>query len=158
MKGKKKTTVDKPAAPVPVAPPPPPPDPRRQAQQRAAHHADALKGVVFPVLMSEALGLGAMFDGAAFRVFLEQMLADAGNPTDPVERMMLEQLALAHFRTAQLHAAAGQSKGAEAAKLLTAAAARLLGEFRRTALALRAYRGREPGERATPLKVFKAAQ
>lgn len=155
MKGKKKTTDDKPAA-APVSAPTP--DPRRQAQQRAAHHADALKGVVFPVLMSEALGLGDVFDGSAFRVYLERLLADAGNPADPVERMLLEQLAFAHFRTAQLHVAAGRSKGAEAAKLLSAAAARLLGEFRRTALALRAYRGREPGERATPLKVFRAAQ
>jgi hypothetical protein len=157
MKGNKKPTGDKPiTAPGPTAPPPT--DPRRQVQQRAAHHADALRGAAFPVLMSEALGLGGMFDGSACRVFLERLLADAGNPADPVERMLLEQLALAHFRTAQLHVAAGQSKGAEAAKLLSAAAARLLGEFRRTALALRAYRGREPGERATPLKVFKAAQ
>src|SRR6516164_6347559 len=40
---------------------------------------------------------------------------------------------------AQLHVGAGYCKGAEGMKLYTAATARLLGEFRRTALALRAY-------------------
>jgi hypothetical protein len=73
--------------------------------------------------------------------------------------MLLEQLALAHFRVGQLHAAAGGAQGAEAAKALNAAAARLLGEFRRTALALRAYRTRVPeGRPQADLRVYRAAQ
>jgi hypothetical protein len=114
---------------------------------------------LFPLLMAQAVGHSSLIDGSACRVFLERLLAEAGNPADPVERMLLEQLAVAHFRTAQLHVLAGQAKGTEAVKLLTAAAARLLGEFRRTALALRAYRGEAPaGRAAPPLKIHKIAQ
>jgi hypothetical protein len=73
--------------------------------------------------------------------------------------MMLEQLALAHFRIGQLQVNAGRSNGTEATKTYNAAASRLLGEFRRTALALCAYRTRVPeGKLEKKLKLFKAAQ
>ncbi len=68
-------------------------------------------------------------------------------------------MCLAHFRIAQVHVGAGAAKSAEAAKLYNAAAARLLGEFRRTALALQVLRGRSPGaEPRERLKVYKGAQ
>jgi hypothetical protein len=161
MKNNKNKPVKKTVAPVPQpqAPPQPPaPDPRRQAEQRAAHQAEVLNKMVFPTMMSEAVEISQYINGSACRIYLERFLVDCGNPTDPVERMMLEQLALAHFRTGQLHAKAGITENAEAVKLLSAAAARLLGEFRRTALALRVYRAGAPVERATPLKLYKAAQ
>jgi hypothetical protein len=73
--------------------------------------------------------------------------------------MMIEQLVMAHFRVAQLHVDAGYCKGAEGMKLYTAAAARLLGEFRRTALALQAYGTTTPERRAEKNgKLYKAAQ
>ena len=73
--------------------------------------------------------------------------------------MMVQQLVLAHFRIAQLHAAAGQAQALEGIKILNSAAARMLGEFRRTALALRLYCGRVPeGQPEKNLKVFKIAQ
>jgi hypothetical protein len=73
--------------------------------------------------------------------------------------MMIEQLALANYRIAQLHVSARNASALEAIKLLNAAASRLLGEFRRTALALRAYRTRSDADvSATRLKIFKAAQ
>src|SRR5262245_45301212 len=106
---------------------------RHAAAQKAAQQADALREVLFAGLMADALGLNTLFDGHAIKVYLERLLEEAGRPHDPVERMMLEQLAVAHFRIAQLHVGAGQAKGAEAVKLYNAAAARLLGEFRRTA-------------------------
>lgn len=114
---------------------------------------------LFPALVADALGYDNLFDSAAYKVYLERLLDDAGNPGDPVERMMLEQLALAHFRIGQLQVSAGKSKGTEATKLYNSAASRLLGEFRRTALALRAYRTRQPEARPEKnLKLFKAAQ
>lgn len=127
-----------------LADPGPPPlglDPTRHAAaQTVAYQADVLREVVFPGLMSSALALDGVVDGPAYRVYLARLLADAGSPADPVERMLLEQLAVAHFRVGQLHARAGRADGVEATRVLTAAAARLLGEFRRNALALRAYR------------------
>jgi hypothetical protein len=73
--------------------------------------------------------------------------------------MLIEQLCMAHWRIAQIHASAGQAKSMEGTKLYNTVAARLLGEFRRTALALRAYQGSAPkGKAADKLKIFKAAQ
>ena len=129
------------------------------AAQRAAHQADGLRTCVIPAMMASAFPALAKFSAAAFKVHLEQTLADLGNPTDPVERMLIEQLVLAHFRVAQLHVDAGYCKGAEGMKLYTAATARLLGEFRRTALALRAYGTTTPENRSEKsVKLFKAAQ
>jgi hypothetical protein len=109
--------------------------------------------------MASAFPALAQFSAAGFKVHLERTLADLGNPTDPVQRMMIEQLVLAHFRIAQLHVDAGYCKHAEGMKLYTAATARLLGEFRRTALALRAYRTTTPENRSEKsVKLFKAAQ
>jgi hypothetical protein len=110
-------------------------------------------------MMASAFPALAQFSAAGFKVHLEQTLADLGNPTDPVERMLIEQLVLAHFRIAQLHVDAGYCKHAEGMKLYTAATARLLGEFRRTALALRAYGTTTPESRSKKnLKLYKAAQ
>jgi hypothetical protein len=129
------------------------------AGQKVAQEADALRTALFPSLMATALGLDKFFTSHAYKVFLERLVEDAGNPQDPVEVMMLEQLALAHFRIGQLHASAGQAKGIEAAKIYNAVTARMLGEFRRTALALRLYKSRLPeGKAEAKLKIFKAAQ
>lgn len=152
---------------VPTAPsgapdhPPPGLDAAKHAAaQRAAYQAEVMRECLFPTLMADALGYDNIFDSRAYKVYLQRLLDDAGNPADPVERMMLEQLALAHYRIGQLQVNAGQSKGTEATKIYNAAASRLLGEFRRTALALRAYRTHVPeGKSEQPrLKIFKAAQ
>ena len=52
--------------------------------QRAAHGAEILRTGVFPALMASALGLNQFFDAAVYKVYLVQMLGDAGNPSDPV--------------------------------------------------------------------------
>jgi hypothetical protein len=124
-----------------------------------AQAAEVLHEQMFAALMADALGYDEPFDGQAAQAYLECLLEDAGNPRDPIERMMVEQLAVAHFRIAQLHVRAQKAQGVEAAKLYTAAAARLLGEFRRTALALRPYRGRLPEDRSDAnCKILKLAQ
>jgi hypothetical protein len=132
---------------------------RHQAAQRAAAQADALRTAVVPGFMATALSLEKLFDPEAYRLYLQQLIKDAGSPSDPIEKMLLEQLALAHFRIADLQAHGGVAKGLEAIKLLNTMAARMLGEFRRTALALQAYRSRLPAsEQAKNLRLFKAAQ
>lgn len=148
-----------PATPAAEAPPPGLDAARHAAAQRIAHQANALREGAFPALMATAVGLDRYFDTAAYRVYLGRVLKDLGDPADPIERMLIEQLCLAHFRTAQLHAGAGQAQGAEAVKAYNAVAARMLGELRRTALALKAYRTGVPaGESRATLKLFKAAQ
>jgi hypothetical protein len=133
---------------------------RHTAAQRAAHQAEVLKDGAFPAFMASALGLDRHIEATAYRVYLGRVLKDLGDPADPIERMLVEQLCMAHFRTAQLHVGAGQAQGAEAVKLYNAIAARMLGEMRRTALALKAYRTGVPAgqPRGATLKLFKAAR
>lgn len=149
------------AAPTSADEQPPPglDEARHAAAQRAAFQAEVMRQALFPAMMADALGYDNTFESRAYKVYLERLLQDAGNPTDPVERMMLEQLALAHFRIGQLQVSAGHAKALEATKIYNSAASRLLGEFRRTALALRVYRGRVPEDKPQKnLKIFKMAQ
>lgn len=134
-------------------------DARHAASQRAAYQADVLRHLVFPSFMAESLGLEDSIESRAYVVYLRRLLQEAGNPTDPIERMMLEQLALAHLRIGQLHANAGKSKSTEACKIYTSGASRLLGEFRRTALALRVYQAHAPKLKSeAKLKILKIAE
>src|SRR5262245_40142078 len=70
-------------------PPPGLDEARHATAQRAAQQADALREALFPGLMADALGLNSLFDGHALKVYLERLLEEAGNPRDPIERMML---------------------------------------------------------------------
>jgi hypothetical protein len=95
--------------------------------------------------MTTALNMAA-FDVHACRAYLDRFVVDAGGTQDPVERVLLEGLAFASLRLADLQSQAAQAKSIDAAKAYTSAAARLLGEIRRTALSLRVYRDRTPAE------------
>ena len=90
---------------------------------------------------------------AAIEAYLAGVLRDAGEPRDPIERMLIEQSVLAHHHLGHLYLRAGSATDAQELEAILGAAARLLGEFRRTALALRSYR--EPA--ASP-KVLVAQQ
>lgn len=127
--------------------------------QRTAQGAELLREGIFPALMASALGLDSYVETPAFRVFLQRLMEDLGNPQDPIEKMLAEQLALAHFRIAQLHIGAGQAKSHEAVKLYNTVCARMLGEFRRSCLALRALRVPSTVEtKSTRVKLFKMAK
>jgi hypothetical protein len=129
------------------------------AAQRHAEQAESLRERIFPALMAWALPFRRSIDPGAYKVYLDQLLEDAGNPKDPIERMMIEQLALTHFRIGLLHTDAAEAKGIEAVKVYNSVVARMQGEFRRSALALRVYRGRAPESADdSKLKLFKAAQ
>lgn len=149
-----------PSSQVVQEPPPGLDEARHAAAQRSAHGAEGLRAGVFPALMATALNLDRFFDANAYKIYLANVMRDLGDPKDPVERMLVEQLCMAHFRVAQLHAAAGQANGLEATKLLNTVAARMLGELRRTALSLKAYRptAAPTNRQKDQLKLFKAAQ
>lgn len=171
---KKRTSTG--AAPPPAAPPPPTPngspapvtqapppgldEARHTAAQRSAHGAEVLREGAFAALMATALNMDKYFDANAYKIFLGSVMRDLGDPTDPIERMLVEQLCMAHFRVAQLHGAAGQANGLEATKLLNTVTARLLGELRRTALSLKVYRTTAvpTNRQQAQLKLLRAAQ
>jgi len=123
-------------------------DARHADAQQTAHRAEVLRRGVFPALMASALDYDRLFRPEDYQVYLDGLLRDAGNPRDPIEVMLLQQLALVHFRIGQLHDRAGKAQGIEAVKMYNAAATRLMGEFRRTALAVRVFRGRLPEDTA----------
>lgn len=115
--------------------------PEEQARKaRVQHKANMIRTLAFSAAMATAVPVAKEIGSAAFKVYQDDLLREAGSPTDPVERMLLEQLTLAHHRVAQLHAQAEQVTSIEAAKVYMTAATRLTGEVRRLALALKQYR------------------
>jgi hypothetical protein len=74
------------------------------------------------------------------KLAFDSMMSEAGDIKDPIEKMLVEQLILLHFRLATLQVEAAEVHEAERVKAFNGALARLLGEFRRLALALRIYR------------------
>jgi len=131
--------------------------PRLTAQQQAAlakatREGNIVRTMAFPAAMASALPIGNEVGPSGFKLYLDQLVQDAGAPTDPVERMLLEQLALAHQRVAKLHAQAEEAKSADAAKVYLVAAIRLTGELRRLALAVRQYRDPLPKRSFTVIK------
>jgi hypothetical protein len=102
--------------------------------------AGILRDCAFATAMAISIPIGKDAGAAGFKLYLDRLLKDSGDPTDPIERMIIEQIALAHHRICQLHIQVELAKTAEAAKVYSTAAVRLTGEFRRLALALRNYR------------------
>lgn len=117
---------------------------RHAAAQQTAHRAEAIRQAFIPGCMATALGTNGLFDASAFRCYLDQFLRDAGDPHDPVERALVEQIAFAHLRLGDLHSQAAGAKSVDSIKVFTSATARLLGETRRLALSLRDYRAKTP--------------
>ena len=76
----------------------------------------------------------------ACKIFRDQLIRDCGSPSDPVEVMLLEQLATSHLCLGVLNNKAALSESVEGASAYWGASARLMAEFRRTALALQSYR------------------
>jgi hypothetical protein len=105
------------------------------------YFAGHLRETVAPLFMNASLGRALQqTDTTAFRLYRNKLLADCGSPTDPIEVMLIEQLALAHLNMGLLHCKASNAGSVECATAYSGAASRLMGEFRRSALALLAYR------------------
>ncbi|MCL2648585.1 MAG: hypothetical protein FWD61_16540 [Phycisphaerales bacterium] len=107
---------------------------------RAERDAARVRRVLLPSCLAAVIGKPDVLGDAGIIQAFEDIVADAGAPTDPIERMMLEQLILCHYRLAILQAEASGMKAPEVVKVYNAAATRLMGEFRKSALALRDYR------------------
>lgn len=80
----------------------------------------------------------AQQDIREFKVYLEKLIKDA-KATDVIERMLVEELAWAHHNVGRLLVRASLATDADEQKLLNAGAVRLMGEFRRCALAVPGY-------------------
>lgn len=144
-------------AAVPRGPSPQPAASKLTAQQQAAlekatRDGNIVRDLAFPAAMASAMPISKEVSASGVKLFLDGIVRDSGATTDVVERMLVEQLALAHQRVAQLHVRAEQAKSPEAAKVYLTAAIRLTGELRRLALALRLYRDPTPKRSFTVIK------
>lgn len=117
-----------------VAQPPP-------GSSEAEHYAWHLRESTLSIFMHAAMaGTLRGIDWEAFRLYRDRLLADCGGPSDPIEAMVIEQLAIAHLSLGLLSCKATRAATPEAVGIYSGAASRLMGEFRRSALAIQAYR------------------
>ncbi len=104
--------------------------------------AEAIKQTSTAAALATCLGktYGKVIGSNGFKTYVESTLEAAGTIKDPIERMLTEQLIVAHHRITELHAESACADTPKIKELYNAAALRLLNEFRKTALALREYR------------------
>lgn len=80
--------------------------------------------------------------GADYFLYLGLLLKEAGNPTDPLHKMLVWQTALAHFRIGKLHTDAALAKDKATAEACCNAALGLTLELGKLVVALADYRER----------------
>ena len=120
------------------------PNPNQVKAQRVAGEAEFLAKRLFSAQLTAAMNLDYIAHPESFLEMHDQLMEDAGNPSDPIERMQIEQLIMAHFRIGALHVQANQTESIEGKRILNGATARLMGEFRKLSIALRASRAASP--------------
>jgi hypothetical protein len=139
--GAARRSVAEPRRADPGAPGPPDGAPQGANPRSSEHFAVQLRETAGSLFLYASMGgFLTQVDPAAFKIFRDRLLLDAGNPTDPIEVMLIEQLALAHMNIGRLYFRSATADGLEAAKAYGSLAVALTGEFRRSALALQAYR------------------
>lgn len=108
----------------------------------AKARGDVIRDALAPSYLQASLShiTGGMLDFAAFRSYLGGLMEKCGNPADPLEQMLIEQLAWAHHAIGRLHVAAAKANAFQEAEVYNAAVARLMAECRRTSLAIATYR------------------
>jgi hypothetical protein len=108
---------------------------------RHEHYADHLRKTSAAMFHHAAMGTKIRgVDPESYILYHERLLADCGNPSDPIEQMLIQQLAQAHFSLGLLFAKTSNGGHVAATAAYCAATARLMAEFRRSSLGLQAYR------------------
>ncbi len=95
-------------------------------------------------MLAKILGLGD--DIAGYLEYCNRLLQDCGVPTDPIETMLIESLALVFHCAGRLHVQSAYATESDASTTYALAAARLNAEFRRGVLALADYRAKLHGK------------
>jgi hypothetical protein len=100
-------------------------------------------------------------DVGTYHAYFAQLLADAGDITDPIERMLVEAIAIAFHRSGQLLVKSASAENLQASAMYNAATTKMLAEFRRLTLSLEAYRAsvaaRSRADGASPAGTEKKA-
>jgi hypothetical protein len=112
-------------------------DPRGAGPPRPS--PNTIRDALIPSLLQLASGAGKEIDGPTFKAYRNALVKEAGSQ-DILEQFMLESVAVAHLASFHLLASAGVADTAEAAAIYAGVAAKLLGEVRRTIVAIKALR------------------
>ncbi len=136
-------------APLATAPPPAdqadgsvPGSPARQLLEAQAARLDE-RAWGLSVYASLAPLFGPGVEVFAYKLFLDRFLTEIA-PSGPIERMLSEQLFLSHHIFGHLSVKAMGCGNADAAKVYLSAAARLLCEFRQSAVVFKGFRTTPP--------------
>jgi hypothetical protein len=116
-----------------------------QEDYRPEEQAVIIKDYLFPSIMSPCIELGQMVTPAGYKLYLDGLVRESGVQDDPFAVMLAQQLALMHFRVADLHYKSATATGIAEIEAYAAAAARLEAEFRRGVLAMATYRATRHG-------------
>jgi hypothetical protein len=125
--------------PAPAADPGPPP---RDVLEAEADRLETMAGGTFLYAVLEPFHRGAL-NPFSYAAYLQRMVSRLA-PADPLESMVIEQLALSHYALGRAHVKAANADDPEAARAYYSAAARLQCEFRQSLLALKSYRQAGP--------------
>ena len=131
----KQTETEKPTSNPPSSAP-------EQSTRSSAEQAYAVKQAVAPAMLATVLGVENTIGVSGYRVYLDELIRDSGNPTDRVEIMLLEQIVVCHHISMQMQIYAKTAQGAESTEMYMVAGSRSSAEFRKTVMALKEYRKR----------------
>jgi hypothetical protein len=115
-----------------------------------------LENVLFPAQVLGSLGLGEGTSVTAVRLFLARFREEAGAAGDGIERILLDQLVVAHLKVGELYALAAGATNLEFKALYHNTAARLLTAVCQLVATIGTYRAstrprrRTKGRRAAP--------
>ena len=118
---------------------PPTPEESRDIQSALSVRDRSAAGWIYFVVNAT---LGEEIGPDAFAVLREMLLLECGSPNDPIETMLIDQLALCHHSIGQLRIRSCAAEQPEIALQYHDAATKLLSEFRRLALALEDFRAK----------------
>lgn len=109
---------------------------------QAEHKAKVINGAAGATYLcatvhQSMLGYG---DGFAVMAYREQLLKDAGNPSDPLEIMLIDQITMAYHNLGFLNSRAVHAKEHSIAVMYYSTQCRLLAEFQRLFGTLETYR------------------
>jgi len=113
-------------------------------EEVARVQADALQNIAGAAYLSTVVAatIGNSYRPESYVEYRNQLLKQCGDPTDPLEVMLLEQIAMAHHAIGRLRLKSAITEPAGAAVAYSDAGTRLLAEMRRCVLGLEDYRTR----------------
>ena len=91
---------------------------------------------------------GKKIDLVAYKVMLDEMVRDLGDPTDPLQRMLAEQLVIAHHVCGRLQARAAMHENCNNMDIFLRGAVRMMTEFRKHATIFSELRSKMPSQRS----------